>query len=290
MVMGIDATVVCFGIRDLLIGYDLKEYFPDLIRIENGLINNDPPSRKGLRTAFLLNREGIYYDGMNPSDTEIGLEALAPGYAECSPIARALLDHVRRSQVTKYRMDQTEPDRIDSDGLLILGQVNGDQAIERTVTVGKTNADFINWLYANRPISNVGAHYYKPHPRNHRHNENEVAEVKARHPDLRVIDPGVNVHKLFDQKPRVATMTSGAGLEAALHGCEVFTFGISFYSNFGFTVDYVDCPRRTNKLSAEDVAAFVWIEQTVYVDRITRRSVPVEVAFGLDRCNTHEAR
>ena len=276
---GTEVTAICFGIRDRLLGHDLAEFFPRVVRFENGLMTGTPSAR--LRTAFLTNKEGIYYDALQPSDSEAGLEMLMPGYAERSRTAQALLDHVRRTQVTKYPMDDVEADRLDPDGLLILGQVNGDQAIERTVTVGKTNAELISWLYANRPVGDVAAYYYKPHPRNERDNPKEIAAVEAKHPDLRVIDPGVNVHKLFVQKPRVATMTSAAGLEAALHGCEVHTFGTSFYSNFGFTIDHFDCPRRTNRLSAEDVAAFMWIEQTVYVDAKTRTPIPVELAFGL---------
>ena len=276
---GAPTTAIVSGLRDKQAGHDLSEHFSEVVRIENGLLANQSSSK--LRTAFLINREGIYFDGRSPSDSEAGLEALAPGYASRSPAAQELLDYVRRTHITKYVPDDIEAERIEPGSLLILGQVNGDQATASTVTIRKSNLDFISWIYANRPVPNVVRHYYKPHPRNRLDNEREIAKAKAKHPDLRVIAPGVNVHELFKQRPRVATMTSGAGLEAALHGCEIHTFGISFYSNFGFTIDHFDCSRRTNRLSAEDVAAFMWIEQTVYVDPETRRPVPVEVAFGL---------
>jgi len=271
-------TVIVWGLRDRRNGHDLKKLFPTVIRIEHGLI----PGRrhKRLETEFILNRYGIYFDGRRHSDWEAAAQALKPGYGR-SPAARALLDHVRRKEITKYPHRSEETVALKPGSLLILGQVNGDQAIEMTRTIRKSNLDFISWIYETQPVAGVTAHYYKPHPRNLQDNPAEIDLLKAAYPNLIVIDPGINVHRLLVQKPRVATMTSGAGLEAALHGCEVHTFGISFYSNFGFTADYFDCERRTNRLPAEDLASFMWMGWTVYVDPRTRRPVPVEKVFGL---------
>ena len=272
-------TVIVWGIRDKANGHDLSSLFPDLVRIEASMLGG-PPAPGTIETGFMLNREGIYFAGRAPSDCEAGLQELTLGYAKRNSTAHALIEHVRRTRTTKYPLGKAA-DVLLPGSLLVLGQVNGDQAIEETVTVGKTNREFVSWLRAERPVESVAAWYYKPHPRNLR-GKAEIEAIKRGHTDLTVIDPGVNIHALFEQKPRVAVMTSGAGLEAALHGCEVYTFGISFYSNFGFTIDHFDCPRRTNRLTAEDVAAFMWIDRTVYVDPKTRRPVPVERVFGLN--------
>lgn len=267
-----EPTVIVWGIRDRTHGQDLDELFPVVTRVERGLLPG-PPSKR-LKTSFMPEREGIYFDGRQPSDCERELQALTAGYAARSPAARAVLNHVRQTQITKYVLADDEAVRLKPGGLLIIGQVNGDQAVDETLTVAKSNFDLVVWIRETQPVRDVSRYYYKPHPRNRRDNEDEVARLVDMYPDLEIVEPGVNVHKLFEQRPRVATMTSGAGLEAALHGCEVHTFGVSFYSNWGFTIDHFDCPRRTNRLSAEDVAAHMWLDRTVYVDPRTRLIVP----------------
>ena len=269
-------TVIVWGYRDRTRGYRLEKMFPEVIRLENGLI----PGRyhKRFKTAFIVDRYGAYFDGRTGSAWEDAVQAMKPGYARL-PAAQTLLDRVRSKQITKYRARSDEAVTLPPRSLLILGQRNGDQAINLTETIAKTNREFIRHLYDAAPIPDVTAHFYKPHPRND--NDSEIGGIQADHPDLVVIDPGVNVHRLLAQRPRVATITSGAGLEAALHGCEVYTFGLSFYSNFGFTIDHFDCPRRTNRVTAEDIAAFMWMGWTVYVDPKTRRPVPVEAVFDL---------
>ena len=270
-------TVIVWGYRDRTRGYSLERMFPEVIRLENGLI----PGRyhRRFKTAFIVDRRGAYFDGRTASDWEDAVQAMKPGYGR-APAARALLERVRGRQITKYRASSDRAVTLPPGSLLILGQRNGDQAINLTETIAKTNREFIAHLYDAEPVPGVTAHFDKPHPRND--NASESDGIRADHPDLVVIDPGVNVHRLFAQQPRVATITSGAGLEAALHGCEVYTFGISFYSNFGFTIDHFDCPRRTNRLTAEDIATFMWMGWTVYVDPRTRRPVPVERVFGLN--------
>ena len=260
--------VIVWGIRDRVAGHDLKKLFPNVVRIETGLLPGIPHRR--LTTAFLINRIGIYFDGRSYTDWEGAVQELRPGYAR-SPAAQEAMARVRGRKLTKYRNWSETIVDLPPDALLVLGQVNGDQAVEYTRTIAKSNFDFIAWLHEARPVA--GALCYKPHPMNRDDNEAEIARLQAAFPKLVVIDTDVNVHSLFEQRPRVATMTSGAGLEAALHGCEVHTFGISFYSNFGFTIDHFDCERRTNRLSAEDLASFMWLEWTVYVDPATRQQV-----------------
>ena len=280
MTEAVEPEVIVWGIRDRVAGFDLTEMFPRVRRIEVGLLRGLPHWR--LKTRFMVEDRGIYFDGREASETETALQSLRPGYAARSETARALLDHVRHNSVTKYVLSDGGAD-LEPGSLLILGQVNGDQALVNAVSIAHTNADFIALLHAERPPAMAGSSrvYYKPHPMNRRDNEAEIASVKAAFPHIDVIGPSVNVHNLFEQRPRVATMTSGAGLEAVLHGCEVHTFGIPFYSHWGFTVDHYDCARRTNRLSAEDVAALMWIDRTVYVDPATRRPISAAAVFGL---------
>ena len=92
-------TVIVWGIRDWTNGHDLGDHFSKVVRVEHGLISGQQHRR--LKTAFMLNFEGIYFDGTRPNDCESSLETLKPGYTTRSPLARALVNHIRNSQITK---------------------------------------------------------------------------------------------------------------------------------------------------------------------------------------------
>ena len=265
------------GVRDRLEGHDLGSVFSTVVRVERGLLPG-PASRK-LLTSFIINHKGIYFDGRAPCDMEDALQALHRGYATSS-IAQSLLQLVRRKRITKYTMNDNIDLRIDPTDVVIIGQVVGDQSIESSTTIGRNNLALISHVTKKAKIDNVSQYYYKPHPRNG-HNAHEINLIKYNCPSVIVLDTNINIHTIFAKLPRVATMTSGAGLEAALYGCEVYTFGISFYSNWGFTIDYFVCERRTNKLTAEDVAAFIWLEWQTYVDPKSRLIMPSELVFDL---------
>jgi capsular polysaccharide export protein len=124
--------------------------------------------------------------------------------------------------------------------------------------------------------------YFKPHPRS-RTTEADLDFIRERYPAIRIIDGGVSIVPVIAGKPTVATLTSGVGLEAAVRGCKVHTFGIPFYSHWGFTTDHIPCERRTNRLSAEDVLLHVMMRYTRYADRRTWRSMDVMDAFAVQR-------
>lgn len=268
------------GIQDRLqYGFSVGEYFKNVIRVEPGLLFSS--SRQRSVSSYILNHRGIYFDGRSSSDLEEGLNALLPGYASRSSLASAVVEKVISEEFTKYDNLTDTSERTPRDSLLIVGQCNGDQAIEQTTALVKNNKDLIKYIMEQGPIADVSQVFYKPHPLN-KENEKEMEWICSRYPNIRMIPFKSNLLPLLRQRPRVAVITSGAGLEAALRGCEVHCFGISFYSNWGFTEDYCKCCRRINRLTPDDVFAYVLINQMSYVDTSTMRKIPVEEAYDLD--------
>ena len=117
----------------------------------------------------------------------------------------------------------------------------------------------------NKIACNYSNIYYKAHPKNSTNN-NDVSIINKNFPKVEIINSNVNVIDALTNKPDVAVMTSGVGLEAAIRGCIVHCFGLSFYSNWGFTTDYVECDRRINTLTADDVLAHIIFNESVYFD------------------------
>lgn len=275
---GRPVEAIVWGYRDHRThGVDVGRYFDRCWRVERSLI--EPPAAAG--NAFVAGSRSIYFDGRGSTDLERLLNALTPGELMRSKEGNRLLAHIIDSALSKFE-GTPAPVRPTNRDILIVGQCTGDQAIKYTDALTHDNPGLVD-LVVKRLLA--GSHsfeqvYYKPHPKN-RTTPADLACIRERYPRIHIIDGSVSIVPLLEDKPTVATVTSGAGLEAAVRGCQVHTFGVSFYSHWGFTVDHMPCPRRTNRLSPEDVLLFTVMHHTRYADPHTKRPIGVLAAFGL---------
>jgi capsular polysaccharide export protein len=281
MTFGRPVTAIVWGYRDRKNHeVDVGGYFDRCVRVERGLV--DPP--KARRSAFVVGDRSIYFDGREETDLERRLNTLEPRLLPRSPEGELLLTYILASALTKYPNTSEATTRPTARDLLIVGQCSGDQAILETHALARDNPGLMD-LVAQHLLA--GGHgfervYYKPHPRNGT-NPADLCYLDARYPRIAVIDAGVSIMPLLEQRPTIATLTSGVGLEAAVRGCTVHTFGVAFYSHWGFTVDHVSCERRTNRLSPEDVFLFMLMEHTRYADPSTGKFIGAFNAFGLTK-------
>jgi capsular polysaccharide export protein len=261
--------------------HDLSEDFVDFHRIEAGLISGVPKPPRNLRTAFIISARSVYFDGRGSTELEDELNKLEPGKLSQSNAGRRVLDYVLKSNATKYVLSEEHSCDISDRDLLIVGQCTGDQAIEQTAVLARTNTSLVDVV--SRNVIQTGLYrriYFKPHPKSGSIKA-DLAYVKSEYPDINIIDGSIGIVPLLKHKPTVCTITSGVGIEAALRGCSVHCFGISFYSNWGFTVDYIPCTRRKNQLTSEDVFLYLVLKHTAYVDWRSKRRVSPVQAFGL---------
>jgi capsular polysaccharide export protein len=260
-------------------GVDVGDFFDRCLRVERGLIGA-PAAPKA---AFIVGERSVYFDGRISTDIERRLNALKSGLLAGSPDGKRLLIHILASALTKYPSKSKTTTRPTARDLLIIGQCTGDQAIIQTEAMARDNPGLVD-LAAKHLLSNDGAFarvFYKPHPKN-KTTAADLAYIRERYPDIAVIEDGVSIVPCLEQRPTIATLTSGVGIEAAVRGCPVHTFGVPFYSHWGFTVDHMPCQRRTNRLSAEDVFLFMVMEHTRYANPRTRRPIGALKAFGLN--------
>jgi capsular polysaccharide export protein len=274
-------TAIVWGYRDRKNhGVDVGRYFDRCVRVERGLV--DPPRAR--RSAFVVGERSIYFDGREETDLERRLNKLEPGLLPHSPNGKRLLDYILASALTKYPSTSEATTRPTARDLLIVGQCSGDQAILETHALARDNPGLMDLVARHLLADGHGFErvYYKPHPRNGT-NSADLTYFNARYPHIAVIEDGVSIVPLLAAKPTVATLTSGVGIEAAVRGCTVHTFGVPFYSHWGFTIDHLPCPRRTNRLSPEDVFLSVVMEHTRYADPSAGRPIGASEAFGLSR-------
>jgi capsular polysaccharide export protein len=81
--------------------------------------------------------------------------------------------------------------------------------------------------------------------------------------DIAVTDG--NVLDWLDLCDEVHTMTSTVGFEALIRGKPVVTYGLPFYAGWGLTTDRIACPRRTRRLTIEELVCGALIRYPRYL-------------------------
>jgi capsular polysaccharide export protein len=214
--------------------------------------------------SLVLDPDGIYYDPSRPSRLENILQSAQFSRDELERAAR-LRQLVIASRISKYNLPAA--DRLELRArpaqrvLLVPGQVADDASVRLgTQAVG----DNLSLLRAVR-LANPDAYIlYKPHP--------DVLSGNRRgslhdhtSPAWDLVVGQVPVAACLDVAHEVHTMTSLVGFEALLRGLPVVTYGQPFYAGWGLTEDRAPLPRRTRRLSLDELVAGALLRYPRYV-------------------------
>jgi capsular polysaccharide export protein len=241
-----------------------------VVRVEDGFIRS-----KGLGAAFnfpyswVLDQQGIYFDPEIPSDLE---SLLLGGFDDFDLFAaRELIGVLREKRLTKYNLtgQKVSLDSKQVNGrkiILVPGQVEADASIAFGSPVLKSNIELLRAVRKAEPDAFL---IFKAHP---------DLVAGARHG--KVLPPGYdglsdlavtdgNVLDWLDLCDEVHTMTSTVGFEALIRNVPVVTYGMPFYAAWGLTTDRLACPRRTRKLTLEELVCGALIKYPRYVNPAT---------------------
>ena len=221
---------------------------------------------------------GIHYDPRWPSDLEQLLDAHPFGDRLLLRSA-ALIQTLIRNGITKYGAEPGSAIDLPRTRhrVLVIGQVEDDLSVRQGGAGIAGNLDLLRRVRAAEPDGFI---VYKPHP--------DVAAGlrKGRIPDhdaLRLADrivTGGDLAPLLMQIDAVHVLTSLAGFEALLRGCEVSVHGQPFYAGWGLTTDLAPplaYPRRRRRLTLEQLVAGALILYPRYLDPVTALPCPPEV-------------
>ncbi len=240
------------------------------IRVEDGFIRS-----KGLGAAFnfpyswVLDSRGIYFDPTAPSDLE---DLLTAGFAEADlRDAAGLIEILREKRLTKYNLTgeriALDPKSIcGKKVILVPGQVEADASIAYGSPVLKSNIELLRAVRTAEPDAFL---IFKAHP---------DLVAGARHgsvlpggydglSDLAVTEG--NVLDWLDVCDEVHTMTSTVGFEALIRNVPVTTYGLPFYAAWGLTTDRLECPRRSRRLTLEELVCGALIKYPRYLNPAT---------------------
>ncbi|MET0374827.1 MAG: capsule biosynthesis protein [Rhizorhabdus sp.] len=227
--------------------------------------------------SIILDRSGLHLDPNRPSDLE---KLIATPIENPVLIARAerLMRDVVDAGISKYASGGRPFDRPVQGRRLVLvtGQVEDDLSVRLGGAGVDGNLDLIRRARAAEPDAYL---IFKPHPDvDAGHRRGRIADSQAmEHVDQIVRD--VPMASLLDSVDAVHVLTSLAGFEALIRGCEVVTHGLPFYAGWGLTRDLappIERRRGRNVTKAQLVAATL-ILYPHYLDPVTKLPCPPEI-------------
>jgi capsular polysaccharide export protein len=240
-----------------------------LVRMEDGFVRSvGLGANLEAPWSLVLDRAGVYYDPSGPSDLETILQS-ADFPAEMVERAAALRGRITAANLSKYNVGSPEIGALmqASAGrrrILVPAQVANDASVVRGGGRVKDNLGLLRAAREARPDAFI---VFKPHPdvesgiRPGALPEEEV----LRYADA--VAARLSMAHLLDEVDELHTLTSLSGFEALLKGVPVTTYGLPFYAGWGITTDHEHCPRRTRKLSLDQLVAGTLIAYPRYVDR-----------------------
>lgn len=231
--------------------------------------------------SICYDTSGLYYDSSQTSDLEVLLQTYPfdqnPHLLE---EANTCIAEIRNSKLSKYNEGRTDlasfiyGPKVRT-RILVIGQVEDDQSLLYGSQKIMNNAELIHMAARENPDAQI---IYKQHPdvmsgcRKEISNTSELAHLAE------ILQVNVTLVDALHGVDRVYTLTSLAGFEALMNGVAVTTVGAPFYSGWGLTDDRQKTPRRTRKLTIEQIFAAAYILYPKYMDPVTgKKSTLAEV-------------
>jgi len=249
-----------------------------VLRVEDGFLRS-----VGLGAAFarpsswVLDERGMHYDAAQPSGLEVLLQQ---GSFPPELLARAagLRRRIVADGITKYNlagMPWTRPHGTRRVCLLV-GQVESDASLALGSPRWRSNVALLRHLRQALPDATL---LYKPHP-------DVCAGVRSRgdaedeaHLHCDEVLPRADMAQLLGAVDECHVLTSLAGFEALLRGVPVVTHGQPFYAGWGLTQDELPLPRRTRRLTLDELVAGALLLYPRYVSAKTGRRVEAEAVL-----------
>lgn len=246
-----------------------------LMRMEDGFIRSiglGVALRPG--ASHVIDATGIYYDATAPSDLERLLEE-GNFPADVLERARRLRAAVVEARLSKYNVGGTALPAMPRSGkvVLVAGQVENDASVRLCAATVTRNADLLKLARERHPGAVIA---FKPHPdveAGLRPGWVAPDEVSA-HADVVLRD--VSAADAIEACDHVETISSLIGFEALLRGRSVTTHGVPFYAGWGLT-ESPACPRRTRRVTLDELVAAALIVYPHYVDPRTGLPCPPEL-------------
>ncbi|EDP5370004.1 capsular polysaccharide biosynthesis protein [Campylobacter jejuni] len=236
-----------------------KKYKAKFILLEDGFIRSLNLGVENSPSFSIVKDDiGIYYDATMPSKLENLLNTYEFKDEEIKQAKKAI-ELIKKYKISKYNNNLDIPDNYfqkDEKRVLIITQTANDASLEFGLAKDFKTLDMIKDAIKENPKSTI---YIKIHPDVLSGKKQSDLDINSLPKECILITENFNPIALLEFFDKVYTKTSGMGFEALMQECECICYGMPFYAGWGLTKDKLECKRRIQKRSLEEVfyAAYI---------------------------------
>ncbi|WND02919.1 hypothetical protein QGN29_00895 [Temperatibacter marinus] len=257
------------------------------IRLEDGFISYlSHPEIDDRRISLIMDQTGIYYDARKPSDLENLLKDRHWFDETLKAQSERAMHRIRQWKITKYNHasnDLSEETQLSilkakesqKEIILLVDQTFGDKGIEYGLADENSFEEMVRSAKENHPSA---LFIIKTHPDvvlgKKKGYLNQLKTLKDM--DHYISTDHVPPLTLINQVDHVYTVTSQMGFEALLCKKPVHCFGMPFYAGWGLTYDRLNCPRRSETVTLEELFAAAFIVYPIYVCPYSKKRCSLE--------------
>ncbi|EDP8109844.1 capsular polysaccharide biosynthesis protein [Campylobacter jejuni] len=241
-----------------------KKYKAKFILLEDGFIRSLNLGVENSPSFSMVKDDiGIYYDATAPSKLENLLNTYEFKDEEIKQ-AKKVIELIKKYKISKYNNNLDIPDdyfQKDEKKVLIITQTANDASLEFGLAKDFKTVDMIKDAIKENPKSKI---YIKIHPDVLSGKKQSDLDINSLPKECILITENFNPIALLEFFDKVYTKTSGMGFEALMQGCECVCYGMPFYAGWGLTKDKLECKRRMQKRSLEEVFYAAYILYSEY--------------------------
>ncbi|EAJ3860911.1 TPA: capsular polysaccharide biosynthesis protein [Campylobacter jejuni] len=241
-----------------------KKYKAKFILLEDGFIRSLNLGVENSPSFSMVKDDiGIYYDATAPSKLENFLNTYEFKDEEIKQAKKAI-ELIKKYKISKYNNNLDIPDdyfQKDEKRVLIITQTANDASLEFGLAKDFKTVDMIKDAVKENPKSKI---YIKIHPDVLSGKKQSDLDINSLPKECILITENFNPIALLEFFDKVYTKTSGMGFEALMQECECICYGMPFYAGWGLTKDKLECKRRMQKRSLEEVFYAAYILYSEY--------------------------
>ncbi|ECL7791804.1 capsular polysaccharide biosynthesis protein [Campylobacter jejuni] len=241
-----------------------KKYKAKFILLEDGFIRSLNLGVENSPSFSMVKDDiGIYYDATMPSKLENLLNTYEFKDEEIKQAKKAI-ELIKKYKISKYNNNLDIPDdyfQKDEKRVLIITQTANDASLEFGLAKDFKTIDMIKDAIKENPKSKI---YIKIHPDVLSGKKQSDLDINSLPKECILITENFNPIALLEFFDKVYTKTSGMGFEALMQECECICYGMPFYAGWGLTKDKLECKRRMQKRSLEEVFYAAYILYSEY--------------------------
>jgi capsular polysaccharide export protein len=248
-----------------------------LVRIEDAFLRSIRPGWAGdAPLGLMIDRTGVHFDGLHPSDLETLLATHPLDDAALMSRARDGIARLRLSDLSKYNLHDPGLAVPDPGFVLMVDQVLSDASVRAGGGSAATFRAMLDRALSDHPEARIVIRTHPEAALGLRAGAYGTAQPGGR---VAVLTDPVSPWALLSGATAVYTLSSQLGFEAILAGHRPQVFGRPFYAGWGLTQDHAALPRRRRTLTPEQLFAAAMILMPVWHDPCRDRLCTFEDAL-----------